>query len=157
MDTWSRRATPCPSGVAWVTLSLLPLHYSPILAEVVAVATLEATISSLRAVLDDPDAPHWRWRLRRHLSLVREALGQDPAQEPGRSSDGWLAARSGVNERERRHLLSRIAALGPRVLERVEDDVAADVRRLLTDLEHYQQRAHDLVYDSVALELGGSE
>ena len=128
-------------------------------------ATLEATINSLREVLDDPDAPHWRWRLRRHLSLVREALaqdpgqdpGHDPGQDPGRSSDGWLAARSGVNDRERRHLLVRITALGPRVLERVEDDIATEVRRLLTDLEHYQQRAHDLVYDSVALELGGSE
>lgn len=120
-------------------------------------ATLEATINSLREVLDDPDAPHWRWLLRRHLSLVREALVEDPGHDPGRSSDGWLAARSGVNERERRHLLSRITALGPRVLERIEDDVVSEVRRLLTDLEHYQQRAHDLVYDSVALELGGSE
>jgi hypothetical protein len=39
----------------------------------------------------------------------------------------------------------------------LESDVATDVRRLLVDLEHYQQRRHDLVYDSVALELGGSE
>lgn len=120
-------------------------------------ATLEAAIHGLREVLDDPGATHWRWRLRRHLSLVREALGHDPVREPGSSSDGWLAARSGVNERERRHLLARITALGPRVLDRLEEDVAAEARRLVTDLEHYQQRAHDLVYDSVALELGGSE
>jgi hypothetical protein len=123
--------------------------------EVVAVATLEETIRGLREILADPDAPHWRWRLRRHLSLAREALAHDP--DALRLSDGWLAARSGVNERERRHLLARIVALGPRVLDRVQDDVAAEVRRLVTDLEHYQQRAHDLVYDSVALELGGSE
>ena len=32
-----------------------------------------------------------------------------------------------------------------------------EVQRLLTDLEHHVQRLHDLVYDSVSLELGGSE
>ncbi len=116
-------------------------------------ATLDAAIDGLRRALADPRAPHWRWRLRRHLSLVREALAQDQAG----SSDGWLAARAGVNERDRHHLLARVGALGPRVLERMETDVALEVHRLLGDLEHYQQRTHDLVYDSVALELGGSE
>jgi len=117
------------------------------------VATLEAAIEGLRQTLTDPAAPHWRWRLRRHLSLVREALTHDPTG----SSDGWLAARTRVNDRERKHLLARVAALGPRVLERVESEVLAEVSRLVSDLEHYQQRTHDLVYDSVALELGGSE
>jgi hypothetical protein len=116
-------------------------------------ATLETAIHGLRHALEEEDAPHWRWALRRHLSLVREALAQDPDG----SSDGWLAARAGCHDRDRHHLLARVAALGPRVLDRLESDVATDVRRLLVDLEHYQQRRHDLVYDSVALELGGSE
>ena len=116
-------------------------------------ATLEAAIHGLRQALDAPVSTHWRWGVRRGLSQVREALAQDQT----RSSDGWLAARVGVHDRDRHHLLARVSALGPRVLDRLERDAAADVRRLLGDLEHYQQRMHDLVYDSVALELGGSE
>ena len=32
-----------------------------------------------------------------------------------------------------------------------------DLRRLVSDLERHRQRLNDLVYDSVTLELGGSE
>lgn len=116
-------------------------------------ATLEAAIHGLRQALDAPEAPHWRWSVRHELSRVREALAQDQT----RSSDGWLAARIGVHDRDRHHLLARVSALGPRVLDRVERDSANEVHRLLGDLEHYQQRMHDLLYDAVALELGGSE
>ena len=35
--------------------------------------------------------------------------------------------------------------------------VHEEVRRTVTLLDRYRQRAHDLVYDSVSLELGGSE
>lgn len=116
-------------------------------------ATLESAIHGLRQALDHPDAPHWRWGVRRHLSLVREALAQDSA----RSSDGWLAARARVHDRDRHHLLARVSSLGPRVLDRLERDLEVELHRLLGDLEHFQQRRHDLVYDAVALELGGSE
>jgi hypothetical protein len=116
-------------------------------------ATLEAAIHGLRQALDSPNTPHWRWSLRRELSRVREALAQDQHGSP----DGWLAARIGRHDRDRHHLLARVSALGPRVLDRVERDVTNDARRLLGDLERYQQRMHDLVYDSVSLELGGSE
>jgi hypothetical protein len=35
--------------------------------------------------------------------------------------------------------------------------VRADLVRLVSALERYRQRLNDLVYDSVSLELGGSE
>ncbi len=37
------------------------------------------------------------------------------------------------------------------------DSVRAELVRLVAALEHHRQRVNDLVYDSVALELGGSE
>ena len=51
-----------------------------------------------------------------------------------------------------------MTALAAGVLDRLDADVIlSELRRLQTDLEHYVQRVHDLVYDSVSLELGGSE
>ena len=44
------------------------------------------------------------------------------------------------------------------MLDRLDTDtILHEVKRLLGDLEHHVQREHDLVYDSVSLELGGSE
>jgi hypothetical protein len=44
------------------------------------------------------------------------------------------------------------------VLDKLDtESILQETRRLLTDLEHHIQRLHDLVYDSVSLELGGSE
>jgi hypothetical protein len=44
------------------------------------------------------------------------------------------------------------------VLDRLDTDtIVHEVKRLLGDLERYVQRQHDLLYDSVSLELGGSE
>jgi hypothetical protein len=37
------------------------------------------------------------------------------------------------------------------------ESVRADLKRLVCDLERHRQRLNDLVYDSVTLELGGSE
>jgi hypothetical protein len=91
---------------------------------------------------------------RQQLAAVREAL----TDERFASWDGWLAARSGASDRERLQLLGRISALGAGLLERLDTDrVATEVRRLLLDVEHYRQRMHDLVYDSVSMEIGGSE
>jgi hypothetical protein len=71
---------------------------------------------------------------------------------------GRLAGRSGSADRERRQLLSRISAIGAHLLDRLDSErVTGEVRRLINDVEHYRQRVHDLVYDSVALEIGGSE
>ena len=38
-------------------------------------------------------------------------------------------------------------------IEHVHDEMG----RIVTRLERYRQRVHDLVYDAVSLELGGSE
>jgi hypothetical protein len=35
--------------------------------------------------------------------------------------------------------------------------VRSEIRRLIADVAHYLQRVHDLAYDAVELELGGSE
>ena len=113
-----------------------------------AIAELHETLGSART------ASNWRWLLRQRLSAVKQALTDEDFQ----SWDGWLAARSGATERERRQLLARVSSVASGLLDRLESDrIASEVRRLLNDIEHYRQRVHDLVYDSVALEIGGSE
>ncbi|MFC6344627.1 hypothetical protein ACFP8W_21775, partial [Nocardioides hankookensis] len=73
-------------------------------------------------------------------------------------ADGWTVARQGGMLRERNALLARVGSLGSRVLEHpVPDAVHLDVQRLLVDVGHHAQRLHDLAYDEVELELGGSE
>jgi hypothetical protein len=117
-------------------------------------ASLESAITDLRQLLaSDASAPDWRWNVRRRLSVVKDALTAPSAQ-----TEAWLAAREGTSNRTRRQLQARVAALAAGVLERLDAEViVSELRRLQTDLEHYVQRVHDLVYDSVSLELGGSE
>lgn len=116
---------------------------------------LESAVARLQDLLrEDDDARTWHWRLRQELSTLREAL----ESERFRSFDGWLTARSRASERDRARLTARIAALGPAVLDRLDPEaVRIEVSRLLADVEHYRQRVHDLIYDAVALEIGGSE
>ena len=61
--------------------------------------------------------------------------------------------------RERDALLRRIAVARPAGAGRARHRVGAPGPRRgwCVDLEHHRQRLNDLVYDSVALELGGSE
>ncbi|HET9499439.1 MAG TPA: hypothetical protein VFO98_04195 [Marmoricola sp.] len=119
--------------------------------------TLEEAIAELQDTLKSgPEAPNgvWRWRLRQGLSGVRDALDS----EHFGSRDGWLSARSRSSDRDRARLLARISAIGPGVLQRLDaDTLRREVGRLLDDIERYRQRVHDLIYDSVALEIGGSE
>jgi hypothetical protein len=121
----------------------------------VVLMSLESAISELHTTLADArSAANWRWLLRQRLSAVRQALSDENIQ----SWDGWLAARTGSADRERRQLLARISAIGAGLLDRLEtESVATEVQRLLNDVEHYRQRMHDLLYDSVAMEIGGSE
>jgi hypothetical protein len=134
--------------VTCVTLKVPPLL------EVIAMA-LDQAISELAQTLDqNPAAPQWRRLVRLRLAAVREAL----AEESVRFRDGWLSARGSVTEKDRRQWIDRVSALTPRLSARSEPDTSyADTRRLAADLEHYRQRLHDLVYDSVGIELGGSE
>ena len=113
-----------------------------------AISELQETVSSARS------ASNWRWLVRQRLSSVRQALSDENFQ----SWDGWLAARTGTADRERRQLLGRISAIGAGLLDRLEiEGVTMEVQRLLNDVEHYRQRVSDLLYDSVAMEIGGSE
>jgi hypothetical protein len=118
--------------------------------------------SALRALAQTVDAPHqggvalgnWRWVVRQRMAEVRDHL----VSEGEHTADGWLAARGGLALRERNALLVRLGALGPQVLESPQVDVVrAELRRLVVDIAHHVQRLHDLAYDEVELELGGSE
>ena len=117
--------------------------------------SLEGAVQDLRRMLaSDATAPEWRWNLRRRLSDVKEALG-----DPGAHGvEAWLLGREVTSNRCRRQLQARVATLGAGVLDRLDAaTITTELRRLQTDLERYVQRLHDLVYDSVTLELGGSD
>jgi hypothetical protein len=114
-----------------------------------ALATPRRPGASPQASLDA-----WRWTVRRRLVDLRDAL----EAETGRPGEGWLAARETGALRERAALLGRLSRLGPRVLESPDlEAVDADLQRLLVDTARLLQRLHDLAYDEVELELGGSE
>lgn len=116
---------------------------------------LEHAILGLRQAVQSPRRHHaWRWLVRHRMTGVKEAL----AGELIRDGDAWLTAREGALVRERDTLLGRLADLGPEVLEAPDTEfVRRQLTRLVADLERHRQRLNDLVYDSVALELGGSE
>jgi hypothetical protein len=118
-------------------------------------APLETAISELRHILAaDSTAPEWRWNVRRRLSDVRDALSRPHGRQP----EAWLDARATLSERDRFQLHARVVALSTGVLDRLSGEaILHETGRLLGDLEHHVQRVHDLVYDSVSLELGGSE
>ncbi|CAM3174888.1 hypothetical protein NODU109028_01670 [Nocardioides dubius] len=120
---------------------------------------LAHSMAELAQLLDAPRQSgtalgNWRWTVRQRLAAVRDDL----AHESGFATNGWLMAREGHVLRERNSLLHRMATLSPFVLETPDpDDVRHDLRRLLADVTHHRQRIHDLVYDEVEIELGGSE
>ena len=118
-------------------------------------APLETAIRDLREMLSaDRTSPEWRWQVRRTLKDVKKALGAKQTKH----WDAWLAARAHTSNRDRRQLQARVSALAAMVLDRLDTEgVARELARLTSDLEHHLQRMHDLVYDSVSLELGGSE
>ncbi|WP_205471782.1 hypothetical protein [Nocardioides sp. SYSU D00038] len=120
---------------------------------------LAAAMAGLDAALDAPRRPgiplgNWRWEVRRRMAGVRDAL----ASEASGTDDGWLAARGGTAFRERNQLLERLTTLGQRVLETPDVEATRiELKRLLADIGHHLQRLHDLAYDEVEIELGGSE
>ncbi len=116
---------------------------------------LERAVLGLAQALDSPRRHHmWRWLVRHRMAAVKDALTAEPPPTP----DAWLAARELGLARERRTLMLRLSALGPRVLDDPDvEPVREDLVRLVSDLERHCQRLNDLVYDTVALDLGGSE
>lgn len=121
--------------------------------------SITTALRALDAALDAPRLEgvalgNWRWVVRQRLGVVRDALvGLTSSPD-----DGWLAARGGTAFRERNALLARLGALGPAVLESAEvERVRLELKRLQVDIGRHVQRLHDLAYDEVELELGGSE
>ena len=116
------------------------------------------SVQSLRNLLaarptSDQGLGAWRWQLRRQLAPLRDVL-----VSPSGPAEDWLAARRGGCQRERTVLVRRLSELGPRVLHDSDlDRLASDVKHLLDDVRHHEQRCNDLAYDEVELELGGSE
>jgi hypothetical protein len=120
---------------------------------------MSAALQGLALALDAPHREgvplgNWRWVVRQRMAAVRDHL----ISEGEHPEDGWLAARGGAALRERNALLVRLSALGPQVLESPGvDTVRTELKRLVADIAHHVQRLHDLAYDEVELELGGSE
>lgn len=120
---------------------------------------MPAAMQALEQVLHDSQAPgapadSWRWAARRRMAELRDALVAETLHD----GDGWMVAREDTVLRERNGFLARLGTLGPQVLEDADaDGVRTELRRLLADLARHEQRLHDLAYDEVELELGGSE
>ncbi len=118
------------------------------------VATTASLQDLLRPAGPREDVGAWRWSVRRHLVPLRDRL----ARERAHRRDAWLSARAARTLRERDHLLGRLESLSSQVLVAEDvDTLVADLNRLLVDIDHHRQRLHDLAYDEVALEIGGSE
>ena len=120
---------------------------------------MQKALIGLQAALDAPRLSgaalgNWRWTVRQRMAAVREGLARESAQ----AADGWAVAREYSVLRERNALMSRLSTMGPKVLEAPEvEQVRDELRRLLVDIQHHRQRLHDLVYDEVEIEFGGSE
>lgn len=116
---------------------------------------LAHAIVGLEQALNRPRRHHmWRWLVRHRVARVYEAL----AGEQTRASDAWLAPRQSALLRERDTLLNKLQWLSGEVASSADiEPVHGELQRLVGDLERHHQRVNDLVYDGVAVELGGSE
>jgi hypothetical protein len=92
--------------------------------------------------------------VRQRLLELADALCVEAAD----GDDGALSARADAVGRERQRLLQQLSLLLPEVAEtRDLDGVRRKLLRFLTDVQHHNQRLHDLLYDTVGMEVGGSE
>ena len=113
---------------------------------------LDNALHGLEQALATSPQQTWRGLVRQRMASVHEALASDRT----RAGEAWQAAREGHLARQRKHLVERLGRLD--ASEDINpDDFSAEVRRLILDLEHHRQRLNDLVYDSVSMDLGGSE
>jgi hypothetical protein len=117
-------------------------------------ATTDSLHDLLRPQHDRDSLDAWRWTVRRQLVPVRDRLLREHAVR----REEWLSARASRALHERDLLVSRLNGLASQVISATDvDAVAAQLSRLLVDIEHHVQRLHDLAYDDVELEIGGSE
>jgi hypothetical protein len=117
--------------------------------------SLDNAIVGLEQVLDYPRR-HQAWRAiaRQRIIGIRDAL----LRETARGGDGWLAPRARTLNDERRNLVTQLSALGAQ-LAQVSDvePIRAELQRLVNKLQHHSRKMTDYAYDTVSLELGGSE
>lgn len=108
----------------------------------------------LRARPERPEElPLWRSQVREALAEIRSVVANAGLEAPGP-----MSARGSVVLRERSVLLGRVSR--GRSLARGDPDLdrlTLELRRLVADIRHHVQRVHDLAYDEVEQELGGSE
>lgn len=118
-------------------------------------AGLDHAIVGLEQALDRPRKHEmWRWLVRHRAEGVHDAL----TTEQTRATDAWLTPRQSSLARERDLLLHRLTWLTGQVADCPDvEPVHHELKRLVCELERHRQRLNDLVYDTVALELGGSE
>ncbi|MDX6324956.1 MAG: hypothetical protein QOK15_1310 [Nocardioidaceae bacterium] len=117
---------------------------------------LEQAVTGLEQSLkSSPGWPQsWRFSVRQRLLAVADALYDEAASE----GDSGLSAREDGARRERQRLLGQLSVLLPEVAERRDLEVVRrKVLRFVGDVEHHNQRLHDLLYDAVGMEVGGSE
>lgn len=116
---------------------------------------LEHALIGLQQALDAPRRRSlWRRLVRQRMAAVQDALAADLT----RDGDAAFAGREQRLTNERLVLLRRFAALGSQVSDTLDvEQVRAELHRLVADVERHRQRLNDLVYDSVSMELGGSE
>lgn len=96
----------------------------------------------------------WRWNVRRQLTPLRDELVHERLSR----REAWLSARAARAVQERDQLLARLNHLASQVLVTSDvDALAADLSRLVADIDRHAQRVRDLAYDDVELEIGGSE
>ena len=87
------------------------------------------------------------------MGAVRDVLGASPRLRRRLAVRPRTAARSASAPRWCAGWRRR-----PAVLEHPDvAEVRQELKRLLADIAHHVQRLHDLAYDEVELEIGGSE
>ncbi|HEU4512319.1 MAG TPA: hypothetical protein VFR87_04385 [Nocardioidaceae bacterium] len=118
-------------------------------------AGLDRAIIGLEQALDRPRRHQmWRWLVSHRVASVHDAL----VLEQGHATDAWLAPRQTSLAREREVLLHKLTRLRAQVADSPNvEPVHGELKRLVSELERHRQKLNDLVYDGVALELGGSE
>ena len=116
---------------------------------------LDHAIIGLEQALDAPRRHQmWRWLVRHRVANVYDALTGDS----DRAVDAWLFPRQSLLERDREALLLKLDRLSGQVLDAADPEpVRRELKRLVSELGRHRQRLNDLMYDTVALELGGSE
>lgn len=117
---------------------------------------LEQAITGLEQSLkSSPGWPQsWRLSVRQRLLDLADALCDEAAD----GEDTALSARAETLRRESRRLLTQVSLLLPEVAEsRDLDGTRLKMMRFVHDLERHNQRRHDLLYDAVGMEVGGSE